>query len=188
MFLRLGEAQMAQEFKHYDAVIADLKAKRDQLSAMIDTLEHMKGMGVPYVGSTGSDAPRVASGAGEIPHDAFFGMTIPEAAKKYLAIVKHTVKHPVLCDAILAGGFTTSSPNFREVVRSTLGRQPDFVKIRGQWGLKEWYGTRGKRKSKRGTSANSNPLQSLLPEGRHEDEDDEYGENEGVEEGKKAEA
>lgn len=143
---------MAQDFKHYDAVIADLKAKRDQLSSMIDTLEQMKGMGVPFTGSPASDVPRTASGAGEIPDDAFFGMTIPEAAKKYLAIVKRTVKHPVLCDAILDGGFKTSSPNFREVVRSTLGRQPDFVKIGGQWGLMEWYGARGKRKPRRSSA------------------------------------
>lgn len=163
---------MPQDFTHYDAVIADLKSQRDRLTSMIDMLEQMKSVGMPFTASNAGDIPpRTASGAPEIPHDAFFGMTIPEAAKKYLSIIKRTAPHPALCDALLAGGFTTSSPNFREVVRSTLGRMhDDFVKISGQWGLREWYGTRGKRKSKRGTSSAAEDSM----QGRHEDQEDEY--------------
>jgi hypothetical protein len=39
--------------------------------------------------------------------------------------------------------------------------------------LKEWYGTRGKRKAKR---ASATPTSGELPLGRHEDQEDEYGE------------
>jgi hypothetical protein len=139
---------MAQDPTHYDAVITDLEGRRDQLNAMIEMLKQMKS-GASTSPVAGASSTPITSMATEIPHDAFFGMTIPEAAKKYLALVKRTAPHPTLCDALLEGGFKTSAANFREVVRSTLGRNFEFVKVSGQWGLAEWYGNRGTRKAKR---------------------------------------
>ena len=140
---------MAQDFAAYDAVIADLESKRDRLTAMIDTLKQMMNLGLPIASATAS----VVLEPTTIPHDAFFGMKVPDAAKKYLAWGgnRNTKPHPELCDALLEGGFQTKSDNFREVVRSTLGRQSDFVKIKGQWGLREWYPGHGggARKSRR---------------------------------------
>jgi hypothetical protein len=139
---------MAKEVTHYDAVIADLEQKRDQLTVMIETLKNMKlmGGGVPM-------PPAVRAAAitplADLPHDAFFGMTIPEAAKKYLTLARGTKPQPELCEALLSGGFTTTASNFPEVVRATLGRHPDFVKIKGQWGLRDWYGNRGTRRPRR---------------------------------------
>jgi hypothetical protein len=139
---------MSQENSPYDAVIADLEAKRDQMSAMIENLKQMRGL-VHSVVTAGVSVIPVAGVSTTLSHDAFFGMTIPDAARKYLSIVKKTVPHPQLCDALLDGGFKTSAANFREVVRSTLGRNPEFVKVNSQWGLGEWYGNRGGRKAKR---------------------------------------
>lgn len=139
---------MAQDPAHYDAVIADLEERRDQMNGMIEMLKQMKAGGPLNPVASSSSMPITVMGA-DIAHDAFFGMTIPEAAKKYLSIVRRTTPHPALCDALLDGGFKTTATNFREVVRSTLGRNPEFVKISGQWGLNEWYGNRGTRKSKR---------------------------------------
>jgi len=97
----------------------------------------------------------------EIPRDAFFGMTIPDAARKYLTIVKATKPNPELCDALIKGGFKTQSNNFSEVVRSTLGRHPDFVKVSGQWGLTEWYGNRGgNRRTRRGPTEGADATNS----------------------------
>lgn len=143
---------MAQEPAHYDAVIADLETRRDQMNVMIDMLKQMRSASVvpPAAGALPS-TPITVLGP-DIPHDAFFGMSLPEAAKKYLSIVKRTTPHPAFCDALLDGGFKTSASNFREVVRSTLSRNSDFVKIKGQWGLSEWYGNRGARKSRRPAS------------------------------------
>jgi hypothetical protein len=134
---------MSQESSPYDAVIADLEAKRDQMSAMIENLKQMRGLANSVVTANLSVTP-IAGVMTTISHDAFFGMTILDAAKKYLSIVKKTVPHPQLCDALLEGGFKTSAANFREVVRSTLGRHPDFIKVNGQWGLDAWYG-RGRK-------------------------------------------
>src|SRR5690348_7975382 len=151
---------MTTDSAAYDAVIADVEAKRDRLTGIIDALKELKALGIPMVAVNGIVGnPNITIGA-TIPHDAFFGMTIPDAARKYLSIVKQTKPHPELCDALLEGGFQSRSENFREVVRSTLGRNPDFVKIKGQWGLKEWYGNRmvGTKRQKKAT-AESQPQQ-----------------------------
>jgi len=141
---------MPKETTPYDAVIADLVAKRDQLTAMIETLRTMKGAGIASAFPPVATVARKAHDDILIPHDAFFGMTLPAAAEKYLSLVKTTKQHAELCDALLGGGFKTGASNFPEVVRSTLSRHPDFVKVgRGLWGLREWYGNRGTRKPKR---------------------------------------
>jgi hypothetical protein len=135
---------MTQEHSPYDAVIADLEAKRDQMTAMIENLKQLKGLANSVLVAGMAVAP-VVNASTSISHDAFFGMSLPDAARKYLSVVKKTVPHPQLCDALLDGGFKTSATNFREVVRSALSRHPDFVKINSQWGLSEWYGKRGRK-------------------------------------------
>jgi hypothetical protein len=137
----------------YDVVIADLEAERERLSITIDALRRIKNLGVPFsaTASLVTGRSNVATGAA-IPHDAFFGMTIPDAARKYLSWGgnKQTKSNPELCEGLLEGGFQTTAANFGESVRATLSRNTDFVKIKGQWGLKEWYGDRaGKRKPRR---------------------------------------
>jgi hypothetical protein len=87
-------------------------------------------------------------------------MTLPDAAHKYLSLVKNPTPHPDFCDALLAGGFKTTAANFREVVRSTLSRHPDFVKVRrGEWGLREWY-NRGPKRSRRGNTEEKSQSES----------------------------
>jgi len=137
---------MPKDQNVYDVVIADLEAERDQLNNMISILKRRKA-GTPISGvallTSGHQAATV------IPDDAFFGMTLPDAAHKYLSLMKKPKPHPELCDALLNGGFKSGATNFREVVRSTLSRHPDFLKVRrGEWGLKEWY-NRGPRRTRR---------------------------------------
>jgi hypothetical protein len=153
---------MTQEPTPYDVVIADLESKRDQLSATIEMLKALRGTAsIPLPLASGTQ--RLATEA-DIPRDAFFGMTLPEAAKKYLSIGKVTKTNPVLCEALLHGGFKTQSNNFPEVVRSTLGRHPDFVKVSGEWGLAEWYGNRGGGRRGKRSISNSDSQESLLAE------------------------
>ncbi len=126
----------------YDVVIADLENKRDQINAAIEMLRALGATGaiaLPLPAAPSKAQPSEA----DIPRDAFFGMTIPEAAKRYLSIVKATKPNSELCSALLRGGFKTQANNFSEVVRSTLQRHPDFVKVNGEWGLGDWYGNRG---------------------------------------------
>lgn len=133
---------MTQDFNPYDAVIADLEGKRDQLTGMIESLKQMRNVAsqLPIVAGTSSIRSAVEA---DFSHDAFFGMTIPDAAKKYLAAVKKTMPTGALADALLAGGIKTASKNFTENIRAILSRQPEFVRINGEFGLAEWYPGRG---------------------------------------------
>ena|ERR1700676_104745 len=142
----------------YDVVIADLEAERERLTVTIDALKRIKNLGVPFAASASFVARRsnVPVETTSIPHDAFYGMTIPDAARKYLSWGgnRRTKSNPELCEALLGGGFQTNAANFGESVRATLTRHPEFAKINGQWGLKEWYPagrSSGGRKAKRTT-------------------------------------
>jgi hypothetical protein len=154
----------------YDVVIASLEGERQRLTDMIHALRRIKNLGIPFEATKAiiSHEPNnPAYVAAQIPHDAFFGMTIPDAARKYLTwgASRKTKSNAELCDGLLAGGFQTSAANFAESVRSTLSRNNDFVKIQGQWGMREWYGDRaGKRKPRR-----------VTPEGQSEVESDPAG-------------
>ncbi|MGA2559682.1 MAG: hypothetical protein ABSF17_08390 [Terracidiphilus sp.] len=133
---------MSETPNPYDLVIADLENKRDQINAAIEMLRALSSTGAIALPLPASPSKALNSEA-DIPRDAFFGMTIPEAAKKYLSIAKVTKSNADLCAALLRGGFKTQAVNFSEVVRSTLQRHQDFVKVSGEWGLAEWYGNRG---------------------------------------------
>jgi hypothetical protein len=156
----------------YDVVIADLEKEREKLAVVITALKQIKSYGIPFDATQAlmsgmtrepANSPRVVP---LIPHDAFFGMTIPDAARKYLSWdgSRQTKSNPELCDALVEGGFQTSAANFRESVRATLTRHPDFVKIKGQWGLKEWYGDRVARRPRR-ANAVEQPEQAAPNEG-----------------------
>jgi len=136
----------------YDLVIADLEGKRDQITAAIEMLKALRATGA-LSAPLPVPSQRQPITAAEIPRDAFFGMTLPEAAKKYLSIERVTKPNPELCSALINGGFKTQSNNFSEVVRSTLQRHADFVKVNGEWGLAEWYGNRASRRIRRPTLA-----------------------------------
>jgi hypothetical protein len=140
----------------YDVVIASLEGERQRLTDMIHALRRIKSLGIPFEATKAiiSHEPNNPAyiAAAKIPHDAFFGMTIPDAARKYLSWggSRQTKSNADLCDALLAGGFQTSATNFAESVRATLSRNNDFVKIQGQWGMRDWYGDRAtKRKPRR---------------------------------------
>ena len=72
-------------------------------------------------------------------HDAFFGMTLGDAARKYLAATKKTAATSALAEALVAGGWKTAAKNIPETIRAILSRNSDFVKINGEFGLAEWY-------------------------------------------------
>lgn len=146
----------------YDVVIASLEAEREKLTVAINALKRIKGYGIPFQATGELLSSMVHTNAGaKIPHDAFFGMTIPDAARKYLSWggSRQTKSNAELCDALKEGGFQTNALNFGESVRATLSRHPDFVKIKGQWGLKEWYGDRAtKRRQRRTSDDQSQPI------------------------------
>jgi len=135
-------------------VIADLEKQREKLAIVIQSLKQIKSYGIPFEATQGlmsglaHDAIASPHVVAMIPHDAFYGMTIPDAGRKYLSWggSKQTKTNAELCEALLAGGFQTKAANFAESVRATLSRDRDFVKPNGQWGLREWYEDRGAKR------------------------------------------
>lgn len=130
-------------FDPYDAVLADLRAKRDQIDQAIAAIEGIRGGASAQAGSTSS----VSASATKIPADgpgAFLGMTIPEAAKKLLASKRQPLRNPDIAAAFKAGGLVLNSVDPVNTIGSVLTRRAneagDIVKVgRGTWGLKEWY-------------------------------------------------
>lgn len=143
----------------YNAVLADLEARRAQLDAMIAGVQYILGQGAaPGI----SSPPGPASVQnGEIPSDAFFGLSIPDATKKFLAMRKRTATTPEVIQALSRGGqVNASSSKFGNTVGSVLARADangaGIVRVsRGTWGLAEWYPNRA-RKSAGKTGSNGN--------------------------------
>jgi len=162
---------MSQEPNHIDAAIADLESWLARISTAIETLKYFRSQGGALPG--GIPAPvevaRVSLN-GDIPHDAFFQMTVADAAEKYLAMTKKTKRIPELADALLKGGVKSSSKKFPDMVRIMIRRDPRFVNVNSEWGLRDWYPgmRRGQRPAeqpteRKSTSAKATPTRNSGP-------------------------
>jgi len=116
------------------ASVALMRAQIAKLEAAIETLESVRGLVQP------GTAPLSRNGGDvSFSHDAFFGMKAADAAKKFLGALKKTASPKTIADALVEGGWKTSSRNVAENVRTILNRNPTFVVINGEFGLAEWY-------------------------------------------------
>ena len=127
---------MEQENSVFEPVIAKLLAERDEINALIDALQRRvsRADGVPFT-------PQArATDDTQIRHDSFFQMTIADAAKKYLVMVKTTKSTADIASALELGGLKHSSKDFPLTVRSILHQSGGFTRVpNGDWGLTEWY-------------------------------------------------
>lgn len=139
-------------------ILQRLQARRAALEAEIRDVD----VAITVVSRTlGTPAPEPSSAVqaptaegrptmGGIPPDAFFRMSIADAAKKYLAMVKRKQSIQAIADALEQGGMAHTSKRFYGTVLTALRRQEaqvgDIVKVgRGIWGLAEWYPNRKRR-------------------------------------------
>jgi hypothetical protein len=130
----------------YERVLVDLRAKRAALDEAIAGIERVLGVSVRETVPNGEVADMAHT---EVADDAFFGLSIGDAARKYLRMSKRPRSTTEICSALEGGGLHHSSKNFFATVHSVLARQErigaDIVKVkRGQWGLAEWYPGRKK--------------------------------------------
>lgn len=143
----------------YASVLVDLRARRDALDKAIAAIEPLVGQGtMATAGSASQITPT------KIRSDTFFGMSIPDAAKKYLAMSKKPRSTPEISAALLSGGMTSVSGNFANSVGSVLNRQDkiggDIVRVsRGLWGLAEWYPGRKRNKKQNDEAPEGEPAQ-----------------------------
>jgi len=131
----------------YHAVLRDLLAKREKLDTAIKLIEDLIG-----AGDLPGDSPVVPK-EGQIRSDSFFGMTIADAAKRYLSVSKAPKTITEIADALRAGGYLFATRNPAATVKLTLYRLDrngiDFVKLpSGQYGLREWYPNVARNKRK----------------------------------------
>jgi len=137
----------------YEPVIAEMKAQIEECQRVIVTLEMMRSKGA--ISGAVSAAPTSTTQSASFSNDSFFGMTIAEAAKKFLTATRKTATAKIIADALVAGGFKTSAKNFVETVRSIVSRHQYFAFVNGEFGLSEWYPGRkaGSKKSAAGANA-----------------------------------
>jgi len=131
---------MAEYPEHYQAVIADLKAKRARLDQLIAGIEAEKL--VPTDASAVLD-PTMGSGgllATAIHPDTFFGLSIGEAAKKFLKMARRAQHTKAIADALAQGGMKRPTDNTMSVILIRAAKGREIVKVgKGMWGLSEWY-------------------------------------------------
>lgn len=142
------------EVDAYATVIADLEEKIEKMRSTVEQLKSLRGLGA-------SNSAVSTQGVPSFGHDSFFNMSVAEGAKKFLALTKKTATASEITDALLKGGWKTTSKNAVETLRVTLGRDADFAKVNGQFGLSEWYpGRRAVKSKKEGVSLNPKTLEN----------------------------
>jgi hypothetical protein len=163
---------MSQEPSHIDAAIADLEIWLERISTAIETLRHLQSQGgaLPSVPAP-IGVGRVSSLNGDISHDAFFQMTVPDAAEKYLTLTKKTKPTSELAAALLKGGLKSAAKNFPSMLNTILSRESRFVKVNKEWALSAWYpGMRRGQRTTTEATAESKPSGGVAkkqPKGEH---------------------
>jgi hypothetical protein len=128
---------MSDQPINYDAVLADLKARRAQLDSAIAAIEGITGQ----TGNSPSGGPGGGSYVGGTPaHDAFIGMSIPEATKKHLTAVRKKLSTQDIMTALEAGGLPPSKySTVYAILRRRESQVGDIINMKGDWALQEWY-------------------------------------------------
>lgn len=132
----------------YKAVLDDLRERRQKIDMAIDAIEDI-------MGHTSGESPvegrrsAPTGGSGEIRSDAFFQMTLGDAVKKYLGIIKRPRKAAQIAKALEDGGVMSQAKNFYANVSTALRRLKeagDVVQIPDtkEWAMARWYPTRPK--------------------------------------------
>lgn len=138
----------------YQQLLAELQEERSKIDYMIEWVKsrvQQSGMVVadgasiqPQVEATPQSMrfPRLAS-------DTFFRMSVPQAIKTFLNIVKRPQKAKAITQALNAGGLTHQAKDLYATVYPTLLRMEktqEVVRIGdGEWALAEWYPAGGRK-------------------------------------------
>lgn len=141
---------MPNEKVDYAALLSDMKIKKAALEASIATLESAMALGVLGQLPEGVDLSAAASSSGavesavpvELPHHAFLGVSMPQAIKTYLEVVKKKQTIREISVALKEHGMESTSDNFEGVVTGSLNRlksNGEVLRFKDGWGLTSWY-------------------------------------------------
>jgi hypothetical protein len=144
----------------YEAVLADLKAKREKLDAAITGIETMLGIKALSSGTAGGSHSSPKHEGATLGPGAFLGMTIVDATVKLLKAKRQNQRTEDILTALKAGGLALTSSNPINTVGSVLARDwaqgGDIVRVdRGVWGLAEWHPRLRKRPDAKNGSSSS---------------------------------
>jgi len=128
------------ETADFHGVLEALRGRRARLDVLIAALEAEAvqaegGALEPGAGISASAGPALA-----IHPDTFFGLSLMEAAKKYLRLVRRAQHTSAIADALARGGLKRPQESTLSslLVRAAKGR--DIIKVgKAMWGLSEWY-------------------------------------------------
>ena len=153
----------------YDAVLADLYTKRDEIESAINTILFLQGSGSTATPSGVANGGARPSRAGVIPSNAFFGMSLVDAAKKYIELSQAKRTLVQIVKGLEEGGMPPQKPG---TVYAALRRREstvgDIMKVGEEWGLKDWFagisisevakakptkGKKGKKKTRKAAKA-----------------------------------
>jgi hypothetical protein len=116
---------------NYEAVLADIDARIAKLQATREGIVELMAL----TGTLPTSGP-----SGKIPHDAFLGMSIPDATKKYLTITRQKKDTQAIIDALEQGGLTRSVySTVYAVLRRREKQVGDIINIKGDWALAAWH-------------------------------------------------
>ena len=139
----------------YAAVLADLEARKAQIESAISVIKALIAGGMPppqqpIIAPSGTAGMMAAAGASSggsfsIESDTFFGLSILDATKKFLAMRKRPSTGPEIVEALRQGGqVNAQNETFGNTLGATLSRSDAgagaVVRVgRGKYGLREWY-------------------------------------------------
>lgn len=135
---------MVENIVDYQAVLADLHARKAGLEALIAGLEaHVLGQAAVEVitdGKPGVASLSIPGSVAAIHPDTFFGLSIIEAAKKYLKMARRAQHTTVIADALGKGGLKRPMESTLStlLIRAAKGREVTKVG-KAMWGLSEFY-------------------------------------------------
>jgi hypothetical protein len=121
----------------YGAVLADLEARKSQLEATIAGIKAIIASGGGVV--TNGHAEGVFR-PDEIPTHAFLGLSIADATKKLLSMVKSKQSLPQIMQSLERGGLPPAKYNtVYAVLRRRENQVGDIFRMGEDWALTEWY-------------------------------------------------
>jgi hypothetical protein len=139
------ETTMATESIDYTKVLEDLELKRTAIETTIAGVRQMLNLGADRtIGAAvqGAGGDRKEQQAGEVLHDSFFGMSAPDAIRKFLNMMKRPQSASDIAKAMHDGGLPTTSDNIGKVIGPTLSRMKangDLFLHKGKWAPSDWY-------------------------------------------------
>lgn len=141
---------MSENQNPFEVAIAALESRREQVNAEIDAdIAKLREIGERMSGMALTSGA-IATVPAKIEKDTFYNLTLPDAAKKFLAMSNRKPQTTnAIIDALEKGGLkrTTYASMYTSLSRREVN-VGDIVNVNGDWGLPEWYGAKPKPKKR----------------------------------------